>query len=58
MEQKVTLIDKSIDKPIEPNLNTEYTSEIFKLEVKNLPSNFGFGVQIFFLNINLKFISI
>ncbi|RNA09498.1 tRNA (uracil-5-)-methyltransferase -like protein [Brachionus plicatilis] len=45
--------------PNEQMPETEYTSEIFKLEVKNLPTNFGFGVFKKFLgSLNLNFVKI
>ncbi len=30
----------------------EYSSELFKLEIKNLPKNFGFGVNSFAWNLH------
>ncbi len=37
----------------------EFSSEIFKLEVKNLPKNFGFGqLRKFLTNLNLKYVKL
>lgn len=44
MDQK----EVASETPNEQMPETEYTSEIFKLEVKNLPTNFGFGVDLLF----------
>lgn len=41
--------EKDVDKNEDCYLNRgEFTSELFKLELKNLPKNFGFGVRPFF----------
>lgn len=44
MDQTELGLNESIEASVEQKSDNEYTSEIFKLEVKNLPSNFGFGV--------------
>ncbi|CAF0862793.1 unnamed protein product [Brachionus calyciflorus] len=66
-------IDEKINEEIVPESNAskpdmenkdylnqpEYTSEIYKLEVKNLPNSFGHGVfKKFLTSLNLKFVKI
>lgn len=48
-------VEHSVEHPVEPPVLQErkdFTSEIFKIEIKNL-ANFGFGVRIYFQVTNI-----
>jgi hypothetical protein len=64
---QVTKIEENVEEKMEEksldegsNLNRgEYSSEFYKIELKNLPKSFGFGVRLLLFNIiTLKGLSV
>ncbi len=53
------VVESTPEADLQPVAPAEYTSEIFKVEIKNLPRNFGFGaLKKFIASLDLKVVKV
>jgi tRNA (uracil-5-)-methyltransferase len=58
-ELKETIKKIEQEEPSNSSDNREFSSEIYKLEIKNLPKQFGFGqFRKFLSSLNLKYVKV